>query len=188
MLKHALALCALVSSLFSFQTPALAIAIVNDFVQLSFVSEPIPIGTSISFSPGSTNTSNSQSGNALATIAAVASTPGSATALLSGFAGPPSGSFSASAFADGSASLFNDNPASVTFPLTFSQTRNLNTSAPGPNVISQAQTLALGCLSMATHLHRTPAVVFRRLFHSLAISSIPARRPSCLGCHLDRIS
>jgi PEP-CTERM motif-containing protein len=150
MLKLALAVCAVVSSLFTFQTPALAIGIYNASVQMSFVSEPIPPGTSISFSPGTTFTGGSAPGAqpvgggnlqpALATSAALASTPGSATALVSGFAGPGAGfrsSSSAFVIADGSASLFNFNTTSVTFPLTVSFTRNMSASiGPGDFAVS----------------------------------------------------
>ncbi len=139
MLKLALALCAVVSSLFTFQTPAFAIAIYNDFVQLSFVSEPIPFGTSISFFPGTTFTSSEHSGNALATSTALASTPGSVTAVVSGFAGPGLGVSTAIALASGSANLFNSNPTSVTFPLTFSHTSSVSTSI-GPFESATAST------------------------------------------------
>lgn len=129
MLKRALSLCVVVASLFIFQTPALAIGIFSDSVSLSLASDGIPSGTSITFSPGSTSTSGSSVGNAVVSTFA-SSTPGLASASVFGSAGPSSGFSSAfaSVFADGSATLFNSNPTSVTFPLTLSNTQGLSTS------------------------------------------------------------
>jgi hypothetical protein len=122
--------CVLLSCLTALQTPALAISIYNTFVQTS-VSTPglLPSGTSISFSPGSSSTFQSFSGNALATAAASVSPPGSATALASGFAsGPGFSSAFSSSFATSKASIVNQNAATVAFPLTFSHSRSASTS------------------------------------------------------------
>jgi hypothetical protein len=74
--------CILLSCLIAPHTPALAIAIYNDFVQASLSTPgPLPFGTSISLLPGSTFTSQAFSGNALATGAASLSPPGGGTAL-----------------------------------------------------------------------------------------------------------
>jgi PEP-CTERM motif-containing protein len=124
--------CLLLSCLTALQTPAFAIAIFNDFFQESLSIGPLPFGTSISFSPGSTSNNQSFNGNALATSAASASPPGSVTALASGFASGPGSSFaSADVIAEGQASLFNGNPTAVTFPLTFSHIRNVSSSITG---------------------------------------------------------
>jgi hypothetical protein len=121
----------LLSCLIALQTPALAIAIYDDFVQASLSTpEPLPPGTSISFSGGSTSSSQFFSGNALATAAASLSpTPGGATALVTGFAGGP-GSSSAFSGADATrqATLVNLNATTVTFPLTLSHSQNLSSS------------------------------------------------------------
>jgi len=122
--------CAFLSCLTALQTPALAIAIYDDLVQASLSTPgPIPSGTSISFFGGSTSSFQFFSGNALATAAASLSPPGSATALVTGFASGPGSSFAdSSASATSQASLVNLNATTVTFPLTISHSRNLSSS------------------------------------------------------------
>jgi hypothetical protein len=128
--KLALALYA-VSSVLTFQTPAFALGIYDVFMQASLsTSGPIPFGTSISFLPGIAFHNEVFSGNAVATGAALVSPPGTATALVSGFAsGPGSSHAQSNAQAESQVSLFNANPTTVTFPLTFSHTRNLSLSS-----------------------------------------------------------
>jgi hypothetical protein len=119
----------LLSCLTALQTPALALAIYDDLVQASLSPGSIPSGTSIFFSPGSTSSSQFSSGNALATGAASVSPPGSATALVTGFASGPGSSFAESNYsATIQASLVNFNASTVTFPLTISHSRNSSTS------------------------------------------------------------
>jgi hypothetical protein len=122
-------LTAVVACLLVLPGPALAIAIYDDFVQASLSTpEPLPPGTSISFLPGSTSTSQSFGGNALATAAA-SLPPGGATALVTGFASGPGSSFAeSSASATSQASIVNQNATTVTFPLTISHNRNLSSS------------------------------------------------------------
>lgn len=141
MLKLSLSLCVVLSGLLTFQTPALAIGIINDFVNLSLGNEGPPSGTSISFFPGSTSRSSSPLGNPGASTFA-SSTAGTVTASVSGSAGPSSGfaSVSASAGAEGWAILFNDNPTSVTFPLALSHTEASSTSS-GPSNFAYASSL-----------------------------------------------
>jgi hypothetical protein len=121
--------CVLLSCLVALQTPALAIAIYDDFVQASVSTPgPLPPGTSISVSPGSTSSSQFFSGNALATGIASLS-PGGATALVTGFASGPGFSFAdSSASGTSRETLVNLNATTVTFPLTLSHTRNLSST------------------------------------------------------------
>jgi len=120
----------LLSCLIALQTPALAIAIYDDFVQASLSTpEPLPPGTSIFFSSGNTSSSQFFSGNALATGAASLSPPGGATALVTGFASGPGFSFAdSSASGTSRETLVNLNATTVTFPLTLSHTRNLSST------------------------------------------------------------
>jgi hypothetical protein len=125
-LRLALISCVLLTAL---QTPALAISFYDGFVQGSVTPGPLPSGTSFSFLSGSTSPDQSFSGNALATAAASASPPGSATALVTGFAsGPGFSTASSLASATARANIVNQNATTVTFPLTFSHSRNVSTS------------------------------------------------------------
>jgi hypothetical protein len=125
-LRLAIMSCVLLLAL---QTPALAIAIFNTFVQASVSApEPIPSGTSISFVPGDLSSFQQQSGNALGTVAA-STALGDASVLVTGFAsGPGSSNANISANATSQANLVNLNATTVTFPLTFSHSSFLSTS------------------------------------------------------------
>jgi hypothetical protein len=134
-LKLALVSCVLLlSCLVARQPPpAHATVIFEDFIQSSVsIPGPIPIGTSISFSQGGSDTFRSFSGNATATVATVWAPSGSVTAFASGFAsGPGLSSALAEPGQAGNVSLFNGNPTTVTFPLTFSHIRNLSSIITG---------------------------------------------------------
>lgn len=148
MLKLALSLGVVVASLFTVQTPVLAIGIFSDFVNMSLGNESLPSGTSISFFPGSMSTPSASLGNAVASTFA-SSSAGTVTASVSGSAGPSSGFSSAfaSAASEGWAIIFNDNPTSVTFPLAVSHTEAYSTST-GPG--ASAFTSSLYQLSLDT--------------------------------------
>lgn len=140
--------CALVALLLVLPGTALAVAIYDVFGQISVSTPaPIPSGTSISFFGGETSTFESFGGSALATAAALASPPGTATALVTGFANQQtSGSAFSSANATSQATLFNSNPTTVAFPLTVSHLLNLSGSA-NPND-SQNRGSSTGSLSV----------------------------------------
>ncbi len=124
--------CVLLSCLTALHTPALAIAIYDTFVQTSVsIPGPLPAGTSVFFLPGFINGGSQShfSGNALATEAASVSPPGSATALVTGFAtGPGFSHADSTVIATSQASIVNQNATTVTFPLTFSHSRNSSSS------------------------------------------------------------
>jgi hypothetical protein len=122
--------CVLLSCLTALQTPALAISFYDGFIQASVSTPGLPSGTSISFLPGFSSANELiRFGNALSTAAASTSPPGSATALVTGFASGPgfsgTGSF---ATATAQANIVNQNTSTVTFPLTFSHSRSSSTS------------------------------------------------------------
>jgi len=143
-LRFAVMSCVLLSCLVTLQTPALAIGIYNNFVQVSFLPQAIPLGTSISFSAGAADGGQFFTGNALATQAALAGPPGSATALVSGFASGASSVAISTAVADGFANVFNANSTTATFPLAISHTRNLNPFSDSPSeVVSTAATYSV---------------------------------------------
>jgi hypothetical protein len=135
-LKLAVVSCVLLSCLTALQTPSLATVIFDDFIQGSLsIPGPLPFGTSISFSPGGSNSGSfGGQGNAIATFAASSLPPGSVTAFVSGFASGPGLSFAGGDPVVASfGSLFNGNPTAVTFPLTFSHTRSLSSSNTSQN-------------------------------------------------------
>jgi hypothetical protein len=129
-LRLAVMACVLLSCLTALQTPALAVSIYNILVQTSISTPgPLPSGTSISFLPGSIFPFEQFSGNAIAAATASVSPPGSATALVTGFAGGPAPSSARSfAAAIAQANIVNQNASTVTFPLTFSHSRSVSLS------------------------------------------------------------
>lgn len=123
-LRLALMSCVLLSCLIALQTPALAIAIYEAFIEASIsAAGPIPSGTSLSFvtGPGS-GVFSLEEGNAIATAFASNSTPGSASALVTGVAntGTVTSVATSGAAAANDARLLNQNATTVIFPLTVS--------------------------------------------------------------------
>jgi hypothetical protein len=109
--------------------PAPAIPIYSGLFQTSVSAPHAPPGTSMFFLPGVTDVFEFSRGSALSAASASVSPPGSATALVTGFAGGP-GVSSAESGASASilATLVNLNAATVPFPLDLSYTRSLTAS------------------------------------------------------------
>jgi hypothetical protein len=143
-LKMALVLGTVVSCLSALCSPALAIAIYDAFADVSVSAPgPIPSGTGLSLFTGSTFTPPPiEIGNGIATNAAFAAPPGTASALVLGSATAPPDSFAASfASAISQGALLNQNAGTVSFPLTVSHSSIVNASATGPNESADAHFL-----------------------------------------------